>query len=448
MRIILSALSLLLAMLAAPLTARTPPDWSREAVIYQLNTRQFSKEGTLAAAERDLPRLKALGVDIIWLMPIHPIGQKNRKGTLGSPYSVRDYRAVNPELGSMADLKSFVKTAHGLGLKVVLDWVANHSAWDNALVAEHPEWYARDWQGNFRPTPWWDWSDIIEFDYSQPGLRRYMADSLAYWVREADIDGYRADVACFVPEDFWADARAKLDALKPGLWMLAECETRDIHTRAFDASYGWTWDETMHAIAAGRANVNGLRVFYAANERMWPVSAQRMISTSNHDRNSWEGTEFERFGPALENAMVLSVVSEGIPLIYNGQEAGNDRRLKFFERDPIEWREHPNGALFKRLFALKKANPALHNAPWGGRMLQVVTNDLDHILAFVREKDGNRVLALFNFSAQPRTVRFADTLPNGRYTDFKTGAGFEISSGTTVQMAPWSNRVLVAGAVQ
>lgn len=436
---------LLLALLfATPLAARTPPDWSRDAVIYQLNTRQFSPEGTLKAAETQLPRIKALGADIIWLMPVHPIGEKNRKGTLGSPYSVKDYRAVNPELGSMVDLKSFVKTAHGLGLKVVLDWVANHSAWDNPLVTQHPDWYGRDWQGNFRPTPWWDWSDIIEFDYAQPGIRAYMADALAFWVREADIDGYRADVACFVPEDFWTDARAKLDAIKPDLWMLAECETRDIHTRAFDASYGWSWDEMMHAIAVGRSDVNGLRTFYATNEKMWPATSQRMLGTSNHDRNSWEGTEFERFGPALENAIVLSVVSEGIPMIYNGQEAGNARRLKFFERDPIVWQEHPHGALFKRLFALKKANKALHNAPWGGRMVQVVTNDQAQILAFVREAEGNRVLALFNFSAAPRTIRFADTLPNGQYRDQANGAAVRIEHGSTVTLAPWSNQILIS----
>ena len=186
------------------------PEWSKDATIYELNLRQFTAEGTLAAAERELPRLKAFGVGIVWLMPIHPIGEKNRKGSRGSPYSVRDYRAVNPDYGTLDDLRSFVKTAHSLGLRVILDWVANHSAWDNPLVKEHPEWYSRDWKGDFHPTSWNDWSDIIEFDYDQPGLRRWMTESLAYWVREADIDGYRADVAGFVPLDFWETARREL----------------------------------------------------------------------------------------------------------------------------------------------------------------------------------------------------------------------------------------------
>lgn len=445
MRTLFAALALAAATPALANTpARTPAEWSRDAVIYQLNTRQFTHEGTLKAAQAQLPRVKALGVEIIWLMPVNPIGQKNRKGSLGSPYSVADYRAVNPELGTLADLKAFTAAAHGLGLKVVMDWVANHSAWDNPLVAQHPDWYARDWNGNFRPTPWWDWSDIIEFDYSQPGLRRYMADSLLFWIREADIDGFRADVACYVPEDFWAAVRASADALKPGLWWLAECESRDIHARAFDASYGWQWGDTMARIARGEADVNGLRVFYAENERKWPAAAQRMVFTSNHDKNAWEGTEFERFGPALTNALALSFVSEGIPLVYNGQEAGNERRLAFFERDPIRWRDHPNGDLIRRLAALKRDNPALHNAPWGGRMVQANSNDLAQVLAFVRQVPGNKVLAVFNMSGSARSVRFADALPEGRYTDFDGGGPVTIKAGTSLDMPAWSYRILIS----
>ena len=224
---------LLLALLAlvalgAPARAADPydpvdlsgvkhPDWAKNAVLYQLNTRQFTPEGTFRAAEKQLPRLKALGADIIWLMPVHPIGEKNRKGTLGSPYSVRDYYGVNPEFGTMADLKSFVRAAHKLGMHVILDWVANHSAWDNPLVARHPDWYDRDWKGDFRPTPWWDWSDIIDFDFRQTGIRRYMADAMLFWVSEADVDGFRADVAAYMPLDFWERVRGDLDKAKAGL---------------------------------------------------------------------------------------------------------------------------------------------------------------------------------------------------------------------------------------
>jgi len=177
------------------------PEWSKNATIYQINTRQFTPEGTFRAAENHLPRLKELGADILWLMPVQEIGVKNRKGSLGSPYSVKDYYHVNPEFGSLGDLKHFVNAAHAQGLHVILDWVANHTAWDNPLVTEHPEWYALDWKGDFRPTPWWDWPDIIDLDYGQEGVRKYMTEALKYWVIEADIDGYRCDVAGFLPTD-------------------------------------------------------------------------------------------------------------------------------------------------------------------------------------------------------------------------------------------------------
>lgn len=290
------------------------PEWARDAAIYQINIRQFTVEGNFRTAERELPRLKALGVKILWLMPIHEIGVKNRKGSLGSPYSVKDYYSVNPEFGTLADLKHFVDSAHAQGFKVILDWVANHTAWDNPLVAEHPEWYERDWKGDFRPTPWWDWSDIIDLDYRQPGLRQYMTDALKYWVREVDIDGYRCDVAGFVPVDFWDNVRRELDAIKP-VFMLAEWESRDLHANAFDMTYAWSWNKAMHEIAHGRADVNALYVYYSWNESAFPREALRMLYTSNHDENAWEGTGPERYGAALPAAIVLSVVGEGLPLI-------------------------------------------------------------------------------------------------------------------------------------
>src|SRR6516225_5668857 len=270
-----------------PYVKITHPDWSKNASIYRINTRQFTPEGTLRAAEAQIPRLKALGVTILWLTPIHPIGQKNRKGTLGSPYAVRDYLKVNPDLGTLNDLKHFVATAHQQGMYVILDWVANHTAWDNVLVTEHPEWYARNWKGEFRPTPWFDWGDIIDLDYSHPELRKYMTDALKYWVREADIDGYRCDVAGFVPVDFWNNARQELEAIKP-VFMLAEWESRDLH----------------------KHDLGALRNYYAWNEGYYPPNIMRMTFVSNHDKNAWDGTEFERFGAGLNAAIVLSCVGE------------------------------------------------------------------------------------------------------------------------------------------
>ncbi|WP_299519213.1 alpha-amylase family glycosyl hydrolase, partial [uncultured Flavobacterium sp.] len=340
------------------------PEWSKNAAIYQLNTRQFSAEGTFRAAQKELPRLKEMGIDIIWLMPINPIGEKNRKGTLGSPYSVKDYYGVNPEFGTLDDLKAFVKEAHQLGLYVILDWVANHTAWDNNLVTEHPEWYKRDYKGNFRPTPWWDWDDIIDLDYSKPELRKYMTEAMKYWVKEADIDGYRCDVAGFVPIDFWDNLRVELDAIKP-VFMLAEWESRDMHANAFDMTYAWSWNEKLHKICKGQANVNELYIYYSWNESFFPNNSIRMTFVSNHDKNAWEGTMWEQFGDGLEAAIVLSVVGDGMPLIYNGQEAGEPKRLAFFEKDPIIWKQHPIGDLYKKLFTLMKQNTALWHAQWG-----------------------------------------------------------------------------------
>lgn len=418
------------------------PEWSKHATIYQVNTRQFTPEGTFRAAEGHLSRLKALGATILWLMPIHPIGQKNRKGTLGSPYAVKDYYSVNPEFGTLDDLKHFVSAAHQQDMRVILDWVANHTAWDNPLVDEHPDWYARDWKGDFRPTPWWDWADIIDLDYSLPAVRQYMTDALKYWVTEADIDGYRCDVAGFVPTDFWNNVRQELDAIKP-VFLLAEWEARDLHVEAFDMTYAWTWNEAVHEIAMGKAHVGKLYKYYSWNEKAYPADIMRMLFVTNHDKNAWEGTEFEQFGDCLEAAIVLSVVSEGMPLIYNGQEAGNPRRLAFFEKDPIVWQTHPLGELYTRLFALKKVNTALWNAHWGARMIRVPNSAESQVLSFVRQNSQDKVFVVINFSAQPRTVTFREALYHGVYTDYFSRQSVEFPGAAPLTLASWGYRVFV-----
>jgi 1,4-alpha-glucan branching enzyme len=449
-------IALLLAALALPAAAAAPvparytpqpyvkiqhPVWSRQAVLYQLNTRQFTPEGTFRAAEKQLPRLKALGVDIIWLMPVNPIGVKNRKGTLGSPYAVRDYYGVNPEFGTLADLKAFIATAHRLGLHVILDWVANHSAWDNKLVAQHPGWYEHDWKGRFRPTPWFDWSDIIDLDYDKPGLRQYMTAAMKYWVRDVGFDGFRCDVAGMVPMDFWNNARAELSAIKP-VFMLAEWNWPGYHARAFDATYAWDWWDAMHAIGTGKGDASGLFGYYSWNDGAWPRGAMRMLFTTNHDKNSWDGSDEELFGKSFAAATALSFVSDGLPLIYNGQEAGNPKRLAFFERDPIAWRDHPNAALYRRLIAFRKSHPALDNAPWGAPMIRVVNDHPEKILSFVRTKGADRVFAVFNFSSEPQKVTFTDGPIAGAWHDERDGGGVTLAEGATMTVAPWSFRLL------
>jgi glycosidase len=418
------------------------PDWSRDATIYQVNVRQFSQEGTFEAVRQQLPRLKDLGIDILWLMPIHPIGEQNRKGTLGSPYSVRDYFGVNPEFGTLDDLKALVDAAHALDMYVILDWVANHTAWDNPLRTEHPDWYERDWDGDFRPTPWWDWSDIIDLDYSQPGVREYMTEAMKYWVRDVGIDGYRCDVAGFVPVDFWNNVRRELDAIKP-VFMLAEWEARDLHARAFDATYAWKWYDAVHGVVNGTKGLSTLFVYYSWRESAWPREAYRLTYVTNHDMNAWDETEFEALGDALEMVITLSVVGDGIPMMYNGQEAGNAKQLAFFEKDPIEWREHPIGGLYRKLFALKKANTALWNGQWGAPMVRAWNSAPDEVLSFIRENDQDKVLAMMNFSGEAQRFTFSDGPFAGEYRDAFSGEKLAVSPDTEFELPAWGYRVLV-----
>lgn len=416
-------------------------EWSRDAVIYQVNTRQFTREGTLRAAAAHLPRLAAMGVDIVWLMPIHPIGEVNRKGSLGSPYAVKDYRAINPDLGQEADLKAFVDHAHGLGMKVILDWVANHSAWDNPLTHSHPEWYQRSPEGTFMPPEGTDWSDVVAFDYAHPALRAYMADSLAYWVREFGIDGYRADVAGYVPLDFWEAARAQLNDIKP-VFMLAEWEQRDLHARAFDASYAWKWKEAMQRIARGEADADAVRGFYAEHKTTWPHAAYRMVYTDNHDQNAWDGVAADIYGPAYEAAIALSFVGAGIPLIHNGQEADLDHQLAFFEKDEIIWRKGRIEPLLRQLITLKTEEKALHNGRYGGAMIEVPNSASRAVFSFLREQGASRVFAVFNLSNQPQDVQFSLARHHGAYTDALSGQNAEFTAEKDlIRLPPWGFRL-------
>ncbi len=420
------------------------PVWARDAVVYELNTRQFTPEGTFSAATKRLHGIKALGADIIWLMPIHQIGAKNRKGRLGSPYAIKDYYSIHSDLGNADDLKRLVREAHQLGLHVIIDWVANHTAWDHVLVNQHPEWYARDWKGDFRPCQWWGWTDIIELDYSHSGLRKYMTDAMKYWIREFDLDGFRADMAGFVPLDFWEQARKELEQIKP-VFMLAEWESRDLHARAFDASYAWSWWDAVYAITKGNTRDLGpLHVYYSWNDRSYPSESMRMTFVTNHDKNAWEGTSRELFGDALDAVITLSFVGDGIPLIYNGQEAGDSQRLAFFEKDQIRWTKHPHGALLKKLIRCKKENPALWNGRWGGTMIQVVNSQEKKVLSFLRTKDDNRVFTAINFTANTQEVHFNTRVHHGQYQDFDTGETMHFSKNTSILMNPWQAKVYTA----
>ncbi|MBW8360588.1 MAG: alpha-glucosidase C-terminal domain-containing protein [Kaistella sp.] len=418
------------------------PDWVKNATLYELNVRQFSEEGTFKAVEQQLPRLKEMGIDTIWLMPVHPIGVINRKGSLGSYYSVKDYLGINPEFGTEEDFRDLVEAIHEHGMYVILDWVANHSSWDNALVTDHPDWYMRSRNGTLQSTPWRDYDDIIDFDYSRPELRKYMTDALKFWVREYDIDGYRCDVASFVPIDFWENARTELDTIKP-VFMLAEAEDKELHRKAFDATYNWTLWNILHQIAINNKSAKTLGEAYIAEHvSIFPKEGIRMNFIDNHDKNSWEGNQYINFGEALKAATVFTVMMDGMPLVYNGQEAGLGRSLKFFERDPIEWKKHENEALYTTLFELKHKNQALWNGSRGGEMVRIMNDRMDQVISFVREKNGDKVLAFFNLSIETVQVNFETSFDSGMYTNLFTEKPQQVAEKLALTMEPWEFVVL------
>lgn len=412
------------------------PEWSINATLYEINIRQFTPEGTFAALIPHLTRLKSLGVDILWLMPIHPIGNSHRKGSLGSYYAIRDFRSVNPEFGTEADLRNLINNAHLLGMKVILDWVANHSAPDNALVSAHPEWYSKDRTGNFHSTAWFDWDDIIEFDFSNQEFRQYMIETMAYWVNEFDIDGYRCDAAGFIPVTFWNTCREHLESIKP-IFMLAEWESRDLHQYAFDATYGWSLWGIMKAVVNNEAKFSVLTEWIAHEVNAFPQEAYRMNFVENHDKNSWEGNQFIYFGDALNLAIVVSNLFPGIPMIYSGQEAGLNKSLAFFDKDSIDWKSHSIGDLYQTLFALKHRNQALWNGSSGGKMERIRNSKEDQILSFIRIKNGDIVLGILNFSKEAAKVILELDMDGGNFINVFSELEIYIDSSTEFNLAGW-----------
>ncbi len=345
-------------------------DWTRNAVVYELNTRQATAEGTFAAAEKKLPELKELGVDVVWLMPVCPIGEKGRKGTLGSYYAIKDYRAVNPEFGTLEDFDHFVATAHGLGLKVIIDWVANHTSPDNAWVTEKPaDWYVRDAEGNTIVE--YDWTDIAKLNYGNADMRAEMEDCMRFWL-DRGIDGFRCDVAYQVPQDFWSDAFTKFRNEYPRrLYFLAEGEEAWLHEAGFDATYAWKLHHLLNDIARGKAGADSLASYIKWNSENYPAHAARLSFTSNHDENSWSGTEFERMGDAWKAMAVLCwTLPSSQPLVYTGQEVGYNHRFEFFEKDPMpDWHHNATTDFYTYLNNIKHAHPALASDSTGFEIL-------------------------------------------------------------------------------
>lgn len=414
------------------------PEWVKNAVIYEVNIRQFTPEGTFEAFAGHLPRLKSLGIEILWMMPVNPIGQINRKGELGSYYSVKDYKRINPEFGDMDDFKSLVRQIHDMGMYVIIDWVPNHTSWDNILTLEHPDFYKTDAEGNFISP--FDWTDVIQLDYDNIQLRAYMIDAMKFWLSETDIDGFRCDVAHMVPIDFWEEVRPALEEVKP-VFMIAESDQPELNRKVFDMTYGWPFHHLMNEIAAGNKTANAISYHFHKVDSLYPAGSIIMQFTSNHDENSWNGTVWERLDGGAGTFAVLAATVPGMLLVYSGQEAGLDKRLKFFEKDTIQWKEHEMNDIYRELIALKKNNEALWNGKYGGILSRITSTDNKLVYAFLREKGKDKVFIILNLTGNPVSITLKGKLYTGKYNDIFSGEEVVIKKNTTFDLQPWEYRV-------
>ena len=446
-KLFIAALALLALVSCAPKQQcnAVHTKWAYDATIYELNTRQATEEGTFAAAEALLPEIKESGVDIIWIMPIQQIGVLERKGTLGSYYAITDYCKFNPEFGTRADFESFLAKAHELGLKVILDWVANHTAPDSEWT-KNDGWHYRDSLGNLMVQ--YDWTDISKLNYDNQDMRAAMKQAMHWWMDTIGIDGFRCDVAGEVPTDFWNDVMAEIRVKHPDMFTLAEdeAEAQDLTESAFDMYYGWELHHLMNGVAQGKKTVEDLWGYFAKVDTTIRKEAIRMNFTSNHDENSWNGTEFERMGDATDLFAAFTYVVPGMPMIYTGQMSGNHHRLQFFEKDVIDRVENaPQKALYKGLNDLRATNRALWSNEKGAPMVRL-TADNDKIFACVRTKScpkhgDNTVIAIMNMSAEPQTVTLDLTNLTGEYNCL-CGNTMKVEASQTFELTPWKYIIL------
>ncbi|MFA6596270.1 MAG: alpha-amylase family glycosyl hydrolase [Ignavibacteriaceae bacterium] len=420
----------------------TAPDWSYDKTIYEVNLRQFTPSGTIKEFRTQLPRLKKLGVGILWFMPIHPIGEKNRKGTFGSYYSVKDYYGLDSSLGTKKEFQSLVKEIHKLGMHVIIDWVANHTSWDNVLVNTHPDFYSKDSAGNFVP-PVADWSDVIDLNYGNKELWQYMSGAMEYWLSEYDIDGFRCDVAGMVPEEFWRFLYPKLAKHKK-VFMLAEDERPVDHSTAFDMTYSWDLYHLFNEIAKGKKPASAIFTQLQKEKNEYPAQAFRMRFITNHDENSWNGTEFERLGEGVKAFSVLVFTLPGMPLLYNGQEVGLNKRLSFFEKDPIEWKKSGYTPFFETLTKLKKNFPVLDAGEKGSLLEKVQNSDGDKVLSFVRMKGNQKVFVIVNLSDKKVSTKFSSVPEMKNAFEIFSKKKGKIGKSFAIDLHPWDFKIFTS----
>ncbi len=404
--------------------------WAHSATMYEVNIRQYTPEGTFKAFQKHLPRLKEMGVTILWFMPITPISKEVRQGSLGSYYACSSFTLINPEFGTVEDFKQLVNQAHQFGFKVIIDWVANHTGWDHHWTIEHPDWYIKNEAGEFTERN--GWHDVIDLNFEELNMRIELINAMRFWIYECDIDGFRCDMAHLVPLDFWQQARVSCELIKPLFW-LAECEVVDYH-HVFDATYAWWWMHETEGYQKNHSSLHEIRnVLHAYSQ--YPKDAIKLFFTSNHDENSWNGTEYEKYGFTAKAWAVFCFTWHGMPLIYSGQETSNEKRLLFFDKDLIEWKDPiPLHEFYKTLAQLRKSNEAISI----GESFILPSDHDNELMAFLRRSDDNIVLVLLNVSLKNQLVihvhhewlngKFKNIFSNLEF-EFNTKSNFELQAG-------------------
>jgi glycosidase len=400
-------------------------------VIYEVNVRNYSAQGNFAGLEKDIPRLKELGVDILWLMPVHPVGEKNRIGSKGSPYSVKDYLKINPDYGTASDLKSLVAAAHKENIEIWIDWVANHTAWDHPWVAEHLDYYAS--QNGKQPYSPNGWNDVVQLNYANQNLRSAMIDAMKYWVREFDIDGFRCDYASGVPLDFWQKAKTEIETIKKITW-LNEGDNAN-YMDVFDFDYAWAFNTALNDFGKNNEPAKLKSACNILFNNAKYQTAGRMVYLTNHDLNAYDGTVFTRFGNNLLPLTVLYFTIYDMPLIYNGQEIGANKVMGLFDVNPVPWTPVNTAVqnLFKKLTLLKRSQPALENGKNRGELVFYNTTN-DRIFAYSRKSPTNEVLVMLNFSNAPVSFKFNGAIPAGKFTDYFASGQREFNASDDVQL--------------
>lgn len=417
------------------------PAWIMQGNIYEVNTRQYTPEGTFNAFAKHLDRIKKMGVQTLWFMPINPISLKDRKRDstqLGSYYAVADYRKINPEYGTMEDWKALVKKAHEMGFKVIIDWVPTHSGADHYWLTTNPDFYIKD-SVTGKPISQYDWTDTRKFNYKNPAMVDSMIACMKFWITESNIDGFRCDVAGEVPDAFWSKAIPELRKMK-NIFMLAEGDKPSLHKDGFDASYAWEDFATMLKIVKGKTSAMSLDTLLAKNDTAFVKNKIRMYFTSNHDENSWNKADFGTMPGDIHApfAVLTQTIKNTVPLIYGGQEEPFLDSLKFFVKDTIIFGKYLRADFYNKLLTLRKNNPAL--APNAAYTKLATANDAA-IFAYVRQQDKHKVLVVLNLSANAQNVDIKNELINGEASDIFTGKKETVKAGNPMNLKPWGYAV-------